>query len=193
MKQGLAPTGRVDMATASKAMADKKAKDAKPNTFRGGPDERGHFGIFGGRFVAETLMPLILDLERAYDEAKADPKFHAQLENLNTHYAGRPSPLYFAERMTDHLREVSAAAGGKAAPRSTSSATSSTTPAATRSTTALARSCWRCAWEKHASSPRRVQASTASPSPPCVHASGCRVRSSWAQPTSSVRSPTYSA
>ena len=101
------------MATASKATADKKAKDAKLNTFRGGPDERGHFGIFGGRFVAETLMPLILDLERAYDEAKADPKFYAQLENLNTHYAGRPSPLYFAERMTEHLREVSAAAGGK--------------------------------------------------------------------------------
>ena len=101
------------MATASKATADKKAKDAKLNTFRGGPDERGHFGIFGGRFVAETLMPLILDLECAYDEAKADPKFYAQLENLNTHYAGRPSPLYFAERMTEHLREVSAAAGGK--------------------------------------------------------------------------------
>src|SRR5438105_10108456 len=74
-----------------------------PNTFRGGPDERGHFGIFGGRFVAETLMPLILDLQRAYDVAKADPKFHAELEHLNTHYAGRPSPLYFAERLTEHL------------------------------------------------------------------------------------------
>ena len=95
------------------ATAKNQAQDAKPNTMRGGPDERGHFGIFGGRFVAETLMPLILDLERAYDEAKADPKFYAQLENLNTHYAGRPSPLYFAERMTEHLREVSAAAGGK--------------------------------------------------------------------------------
>src|SRR5215470_427738 len=91
------------MATASKATAGKKAKDAKPNTFRSGPDERGHFGIFGGRFVAETLMPLILDLERAYDEAKADPKFHAELEHLNTHYAGRPSPLYFAERLTEHF------------------------------------------------------------------------------------------
>ena len=89
-----------------------KAKDAKLNTFRGGPDERGHFGIFGGRFVAETLMPLILDLEKAYNEAKADPKFHAELAHLNTHYAGRPSPLYYAERLTEHLRGVAAANGG---------------------------------------------------------------------------------
>jgi tryptophan synthase beta chain len=85
------------------ATATDKAKDAKLNTFRGGPDERGHFGIFGGRFVAETLMPLILDLQQAYDDAKADPKFHAQLADLNTHYAGRPSPLYFAERLTEKL------------------------------------------------------------------------------------------
>ena len=86
------------------ATATDKAKDAKLNTFRSGPDERGHFGIFGGRFVAETLMPLILDLERAYDDAKADPTFHAELADLNTHYAGRPSPLYFAERLTDSAR-----------------------------------------------------------------------------------------
>jgi tryptophan synthase beta chain len=78
-------------------------QDTKLNTFRGGPDERGHFGIYGGRFVAETLMPLILDLERAYNAAKADPAFRAELEHLNTHYAGRPSPLYFAERLTQHL------------------------------------------------------------------------------------------
>jgi tryptophan synthase beta chain len=76
---------------------------ATPNSFRTGPDERGFFGIYGGRFVAETLMPLILDLEKAYEEAKADPAFHAELENLNTHYAGRPSPLYYAERLTKHL------------------------------------------------------------------------------------------
>ncbi|WP_430514420.1 tryptophan synthase subunit beta [Pannonibacter phragmitetus] len=73
------------------------------NTLRSGPDERGHFGIFGGRYVAETLMPLILDLEKAYDDAKADPAFKAELDNLNTHYTGRPSPLYFAERLTEHL------------------------------------------------------------------------------------------
>jgi tryptophan synthase beta chain len=74
-----------------------------PNSFRAGPDERGHFGIFGGRFVAETLMPLILDLEKAYAAAKADPAFRAELAWLATHYVGRPSPLYFAERMTSHL------------------------------------------------------------------------------------------
>jgi tryptophan synthase beta chain len=74
-----------------------------PNTFRAGPDERGHFGIFGGRFVAETLMPLILELEKAYGEAKADPAFQAEMASYLTHYVGRPSPLYFAERLTEHL------------------------------------------------------------------------------------------
>lgn len=76
---------------------------AAPNSYRTGPDERGHFGIYGGRFVAETLMPLILELEEAYEAAKADPEFQAELTHLNTHYAGRPSPLYFAERLTDEL------------------------------------------------------------------------------------------
>ena len=76
---------------------------SKANSFRSGPDERGRFGIFGGRFVAETLMPLILDLEKAYDAAKNDPAFHAELAHLNAHYAGRPSPLYFAERLTEHF------------------------------------------------------------------------------------------
>jgi tryptophan synthase beta chain len=75
----------------------------QPNTFRAGPDERGFFGLFGGRFVAETLMPLILELEQAYDDAKADPAFQAQLAELGTHYTGRPSPLYFAERLTAEL------------------------------------------------------------------------------------------
>ncbi|WP_206453781.1 tryptophan synthase subunit beta [Aurantimonas marina] len=74
-----------------------------PNSFRAGPDEDGRFGHFGGRFVAETLMPLILDLEDAWKAAKADPAFKAELDNLNTHYTGRPSPLYFAERLTEKL------------------------------------------------------------------------------------------
>ncbi|MBZ6378278.1 tryptophan synthase subunit beta [Pacificimonas flava] len=65
------------------------------------PDERGHFGQFGGRYVAETLMPLILELEREYRRAQADPAFKAQFEDLLQHYVGRPSPLYFAERLTD--------------------------------------------------------------------------------------------
>lgn len=84
---------------------------AKPNTYRSGPDEQGRFGLYGGRFVAETLMPLVLDLEKAYEAAKADPGYQAELTHLNTHYTGRPSPLYFAERLTEHLREVSRAAG----------------------------------------------------------------------------------
>ena len=84
---------------------------AQPNSFRTGPDERGHFGQFGGRFVAETLMPNILELEKAYNEARNDPAFHADMEYFSKHYIGRPSPLYFAERMTEHLREVSTASG----------------------------------------------------------------------------------
>ena len=68
----------------------------QPNSFRTGPDERGHFGIYGGRFVAETLMPLILDLERAYAEAKNDPAFQAEMDGHLADYVGRPSPLYFA-------------------------------------------------------------------------------------------------
>ncbi len=75
----------------------------KPNTLRSGPDDRGFFGLYGGRFVAETLMPLILELEQAYEDARNDPKFHAELTELGLHYAGRPSPLYFAERLTEHL------------------------------------------------------------------------------------------
>nr|WP_210338997.1 tryptophan synthase subunit beta [Ensifer sp. ENS04] len=73
------------------------------NSFRGGPDEDGRFGIFGGRFVAETLMPLILDLQNEWDNAKNDPAFKAELEHLGAHYIGRPSPLYFAERLTAEL------------------------------------------------------------------------------------------
>ena len=73
------------------------------NSFRAGPDEDGRFGIFGGRFVAETLMPLILDLEAHYRAAKVDPAYLGELKHLATHYTGRPSPLYFAERLTEHL------------------------------------------------------------------------------------------
>ena len=78
-------------------------KPAKPNSVRSGPDEEGRFGIFGGRFVAETLMPLILDLQDAWDRAKEDQDYQAELTSLNIHYTGRPSPLYFAERLTVEL------------------------------------------------------------------------------------------
>lgn len=74
-----------------------------PNSFRGGPDSRGHFGAYGGRFVAETLMPPVLELEKAYEKAKHDPAFHAELDGLLKNYVGRESPLYFAERLTQHL------------------------------------------------------------------------------------------
>jgi tryptophan synthase beta chain len=90
--------------TATKRSAPKAPAIATPNSYRSGPDERGFFGIYGGRFVAETLMPLILSLEKAYNDAKHDPDFTKQLAHLNTHYAGRPSPLYFAERLTEHFR-----------------------------------------------------------------------------------------
>jgi tryptophan synthase beta chain len=73
------------------------------NTFRSGPDDEGHFGIFGGRYVAETLMPLILEVEKAYDAAQADPSYQAEMDRYLKHYVGRPSPLYLAERLTAHF------------------------------------------------------------------------------------------
>ena len=85
------------------ATNQQKAAEAKLNSYKSGPDDKGFFGLFGGRFVAETLMPLILELERAYDAAKADPTFQAEIDYLNLHYAGRPSPLYCADRMTKEL------------------------------------------------------------------------------------------
>jgi len=75
-----------------------------PNSLRQQPDSSGHFGDYGGRYVAETLMPLILELEREYRAAKADPAFQAEFDGLMTHYVGRPSPLYYAERLTEMLR-----------------------------------------------------------------------------------------
>ncbi len=75
------------------------------NSLRQQPDDNGHFGQFGGRYVAETLMPLVLELDQAYRAAKADPAFQAQFDDLLAHYVGRPSPLYYAERLTETLRE----------------------------------------------------------------------------------------
>ena len=73
------------------------------NSFMNGPDENGRFGDFGGRFVSETLMPLILDLEAEYEKAKTDQSFWDEMNDLWTHYVGRPSPLYYAERLTERL------------------------------------------------------------------------------------------
>jgi tryptophan synthase beta chain len=83
-----------------------------PNSLRQGPDPRGRFGAFGGRFVAETLMPLILDVEKAYDAATRDAAFQAEWRRLLTHYVGRPSPLWFAERLTAHIRKAAPAGMG---------------------------------------------------------------------------------
>ncbi len=74
-----------------------------PNSLRSGPNDRGRFGGFGGRYVAETLIPLILDVERAYLEARSDPEFRKELDFLLRHYVGRPSPLWFAKRLTEEL------------------------------------------------------------------------------------------
>ena len=86
--------------------------ETKPNSYRAYPDESGHFGDFGGRYVAETLMPLILDLEREYRAAKADPEFQREFDDLLEHYVGRPSPLYYAERLTEAVREDAAPGKG---------------------------------------------------------------------------------
>ena len=80
---------------------DSFRKQPDANSFQQMPDERGHFGDYGGRYVAETLMPLVLDLEREYRAAQADPVFQAEFDDLLEHYVGRPSPLYFAERLTE--------------------------------------------------------------------------------------------
>ena len=76
-----------------------------PNSFRNQPDDRGHFGEFGGRYVAETLMPLILDLEKHYRAAQADPAFEEEFDDLLQNYVGRPSPLYYAESLTEEVRK----------------------------------------------------------------------------------------
>ncbi len=88
------------------------APQQRPNSLRSLPDDTGHFGQFGGRYVAETLMPLILDLEREYRAAKADPAFRAQFDDLLEHFVGRPSPLYHAERLTSHFRDLAPAGKG---------------------------------------------------------------------------------
>lgn len=77
--------------------------NSRPESYRSGPDEKGHFGIFGGRFVAETLMPLILDVETAWNKYRNDPEFLAELEYYSKDYVGRPSPLYYAESLTKEL------------------------------------------------------------------------------------------
>ncbi|MER2519993.1 MAG: tryptophan synthase subunit beta [Bdellovibrionales bacterium] len=84
-------------------MTQTTATAQRPNSFQSGPDEQGHFGLYGGRYVAETLMPLVLKVGEAYEQAKADPKFHEELSYYLEQYVGRPSPLYYAQRFTEYL------------------------------------------------------------------------------------------
>jgi len=100
------------------------------------PDANGHFGIYGGRYVAETLMPALIEVEKAYRAAQADPAFDAEFRGLLRHYVGRPSPLYFAPRLTEAL------AGRKYS----SSVKISTTRARIRSTIPLDRPFWHAGW-----------------------------------------------
>ena len=79
-------------------------KDTGSNSFRNGPDDKGRFGDYGGRFVSETLMPLILELERSYQELKQNDDFWKEYKELLNNYVGRPSPMYFAERLTSYLK-----------------------------------------------------------------------------------------
>ncbi len=99
---GADPSVPVSVRLAARAEVD-RADALRPNTLRSGPDERGRFGIFGGRFVAETLMPLILELDQAYEAAKADPAFRQELDFYLKDYVGRPSPLWHARRLSAEL------------------------------------------------------------------------------------------
>ncbi|MFT9435589.1 tryptophan synthase subunit beta [Acetobacter syzygii] len=91
------------MSAADTSGAERGVAETLPNSLRAGPDPRGRFGIFGGRFVAETLMPLVLELDAAYAAAKADPAFRTELDYYLKDYVGRPSPLWFARRLTEEL------------------------------------------------------------------------------------------
>ncbi len=101
MEEGLKLRDYPEPSDILRAMTTSPPSAAKPNSFRGGPDENGHFGIYGGRYVAETLMPLILAVERAYNEVKDDSAFRAELGGYLASYVGRPTPLYHARRLSE--------------------------------------------------------------------------------------------
>jgi tryptophan synthase beta chain len=107
-----APSRYLDFARYERIIECTALNNPAPNSFRNQPDERGHFGQFGGRYVAETLMPLVLDLEKHYRAAQADPAFAAQFDDLLEHYVGRPSPLYYAERLTEEVRKTAPSGKG---------------------------------------------------------------------------------
>jgi tryptophan synthase beta chain len=154
----------------------------RSNSLRNGPDGRGRFGEFGGRFVAETLMPLILEVEQAYLAARADPAFKTELDAYLKNYVGRPSALWFAERLTRHL------GGAKVYfKRDELNHTGSHKANNCMGQILLAKRMGL------ASSPRPAPASTAWRRQRCARCSGCRAPSTWAPPTSSGRSRMCSA
>lgn len=151
----------------------------RPNSFRTGPDDDGHFGRFGGRYVAETLMPLILDVEKAWAAARIDPSFLEEMDDLLRHYVGRPSPLYYAERLTEHL-------GGAKIYMKRDELNHT---GAHKINHAIGRFCWPGAWGKHASSQKPGPGSMGWPPPPWRRALGCPAQCSWGQRISNGKSP----
>ena len=149
-----------------------------------GPDERGHFGTFGGRFVAETLMPLILDLEKAYADARVDASFQRDMARYRKDYVGRPSPVVFRRASN----RASLAARKIYLKREELNHTGRT-----RSITCLARFWWRGAWARSASSPRPEPDSTALPRQRYARASASTAWSIWVRWMWRGRSPTSSA
>ncbi|BBI52327.1 hypothetical protein HORIV_47480 [Vreelandella olivaria] len=147
------------------------------------PDANGLFGSFGGRFVAETLMPLILELQDEYATAKNDPEFQRQLAYFQGDYVGRPSPLYFAERLTEHFCGASIYLKREELNHT----------GAHKINNCIGQVLLAKQMGKSASSRKPVRACTALPPLPLRRALVCLVSSIWAQPTSSVSSPTYSA
>jgi tryptophan synthase beta chain len=149
-----------------------------PNSFRQGPDASGRFGSFGGRYVAETLMPLILEVERAYADARRDPAFDAEWRRLLTHYVGRPSPLWSAERLTAHL------GGAKVYfKRDELNHTGAHKINAVLGQILLAKRMGK----------KRIIAETGAGQHGVATATACPAPCSWAPPTSSASSPTCSA
>ena len=166
------------------------APTTAPNSFRAQPDDRGHFGEFGGRYVAETLMPLVLELDAEYKRAKADPAFQAQFDDLLEHYVGRPSPLYFAERLTAALRE--GAADGMGAEvwfkRDELNHTG-----AHKINNCIGQILLAIRMGKTRIIAETGAGQTASPPPPSARGSGCPASSIWARAISSGSSRTCSA
>ena len=144
------------------------------------PDERGRFGQYGGKFVPETLMSALDELEAAYDEVVEDASFAAEMDSLLKDYVGRPTPLYFAANLSHEL-------GG---PRVYLKREDLAHTGAHKINNALsARRCWRAVWASRGSSPRPAPVSTAWQRPPCAPSWAWSVSFTWARRTSTGSHP----